>query len=89
MACTIASNAGRRRDRGRQAERELRVEDGPVGQETGRDDTLLLGGGRRHDGDRRHLRARAGGRGHEQERQTLSPGQTDAIDVIELFVGRC
>jgi hypothetical protein len=60
---------------GGKAEREFRVEDGPIGQEAGRDDALLLGGGRGHDGDRRHLGAGAGRGRREQKRQALPFGE--------------
>ena len=72
---------------GRQAESQFGIEDGPVGQQPRRHHALLLGGRRRHDGDRRDLGARAGRRGHEQQRQALPLGEADTVDVVEAVAG--
>ena len=80
-------DAGRCGDVRRQPEGQLRIEDRPVGQEARGDDALLLGGGRGHDRDRRHLGARARrGRG-EEEWQPLPSGETDPVEVVEPVVG--
>src|SRR5437016_5624750 len=72
---------------GRKTERELRVEDGPIWQKTGRDDALLLGRWRGYDRDRSHLGAGARRRRREQERQALPFGQTNPVYVIKPILG--
>jgi hypothetical protein len=82
-------DTGRGGDIFRQAEREIGVENGQIRQEEGAHDALFLRLARGQDGNRRHLRARAGGGRHQHQRQARSPGVADAISIGKpLVTGR-
>ena len=72
---------------GGQAERQLRIEDRPVRQQSGRDDALLFGRRRRDDRNRRHLRAGSGRRRRQQQRKAFALGKADTVDIVEAVGG--
>jgi hypothetical protein len=76
-------DAGRGRDVCGQTERQFRIEDRPVRQQSRRNDTLLLGRRCGDDCDRRHLRAGAGRGRRQQQRKPLALGKADAVDIVE------